>query len=371
MTLNFDSIVIGAGVIGLSIARSLADTGREVLILEANASIGQGISSRNSEVIHAGIYYPYESLKRRLCIEGRTLLTEYCESRKIEFKKIGKLIITNEQEDVQKLKRILSNGTRNGVSNLKMLFEDELSELEPNLNAKQAIFSPSTGIIDSHGLMLALQGDFERAKGLLSLNSSVAGIKAIKEGFSVKVDSIGESSEVTCRELINSAGLNAQKISKTLNNKYDNTIPEPRYCKGTYYSLSTKSPFSRLIYPVPNNAGLGIHLTLDLAGRAKFGPDTEWIDEPNYEINSDQKGKFVDAIKNYFPSLNEEELYPDYVGVRPKIASYNDPPADFSIQFSDQHSILGYVALYGIESPGLTSALAIGEFVKQRLDFKP
>jgi len=366
MPFDFDSIVIGAGVVGLAIARSLAETGREVLILESNANIGQGISSRNSEVIHAGIYYPHKSLKANLCLLGRSLLIKYCKSRKVEFKRVGKLIVSNEEDDSQ-LKDIFLRGKRNGVEDLELINKNELTILEPSLRAQKAIFSPSTGIIDSHGLMIALLGDFENLKGLLSLNSKVSSIRNLDNGYSVEVNSMGELSEVTCRELINSAGLDAQKISYSFK-KIPIRIPKTRYCKGTYYSLSKKSPFSRLIYPIPSNAGLGIHLTLDLSGRARFGPDTEWIEKPNYEISTNNKANFVSAIKDYYPDLLEEDLYPDYVGVRPKIVSYNEPPADFSIQFSNQHSFKGYVALYGIESPGLTSALGIGEFVKAGLE---
>jgi len=367
MIMDFDSVVIGAGVVGLAIARSLAETGREVLILEANSNIGEGISSRNSEVIHAGIYYPHGSLKQSLCIAGRRLLVEYCESRKVEYRNLGKLIVANTEQNIQSLPKILANGIRNGVSDLRMVFQDELHELEPNLRARQAIISPSTGIVNSHELMLALQGDYECAGGLLSCNSSVSGISVINGGFSVVVAGSSESTEITCSELINSAGLDAQKISQTFNHGVVHNIPKSRYCKGTYFSLSGKSPFSRLIYPVPNNAGLGVHLTLDLSGRAKFGPDTEWISKPNYDVNSKRKGEFVNAIRDYFPGLNDDELNPDYAGVRPKIVSSKEPAADFSIQFSDQHLIQGYVALYGIESPGLTSALAIGKLVKQKI----
>lgn len=367
MIVDFDSVVIGAGVVGLAIARSLAESGREVLILEANPNIGQGISSRNSEVIHAGIYYPKGSLKQSLCIAGRHLLVEYCESRKVEYRNLGKLIVANTEQDIQSLPKILANGIANGVSDLRMVFQDELNELEPNLRATQAIISPSTGIVNSHALMLALLGDYECAGGLLSCNSLVSGIRVIKDGFSIVVTGSGESSEITCTELINSAGLDAQKISQTFGDGVVLNIPKSRYCKGTYFSLSGKSPFSRLIYPVPNNAGLGVHLTLDLSGRAKFGPDTEWISKPNYEVNSKRKGEFVNAIRDYFPDLNDAELNPDYAGVRPKIVSSREPAADFSIQFSDLHFIQGYVALYGIESPGLTSALAIGELVKQKI----
>lgn len=364
--MDFDSVVIGAGVVGLSIARSLANSGRDVLVLEANSNIGQGISSRNSEVIHAGIYYPYQSLKRSLCLEGKKLLVEYCESRKVEYRLLGKLIVANSEQDVLNLPKILENGTRNGVSDLRMVFLDELRELEPNLRAKQAILSPSTGIVDSHGLMLALQGDLERRGGLLSFKSNASAIRVIQGGFSVSVDS-SEKIEITCRELINSAGLNAQKVSKAIDNNLYNTVPKARFCKGTYFSFSRKSPFSRLIYPVPNDAGLGIHLTLDLAGRAKFGPDTEWVNSADYHVESGRKNDFVEAIREYFPGLEDHELNPAYAGVRPKIVSAAEPAADFSIMFSDKHYLPGFVALYGIESPGLTSALAIGDLVCRRL----
>ena len=362
MNFDFDSIVVGAGVVGLAIARSLSESGRDVLVLEANSGVGQGISSRNSEVIHAGIYYPFESLKRRLCLEGRKLLVDYCISRKIEYKMLGKLIVANTEQDVQALPNILASGIRNGVSDLRMIGEGELRELEPNLRARRAIHSPSTGIVDSHGLMIALQGDIERTGGVLSFNSEVAAIKLIKDGFSVGVKST-EFIDITCKELINSAGLSAQELSKNIIPSMSNKIPKTRYCKGTYFSMSSRSPFSSLIYPVPNNAGLGVHLTLDLAGRARFGPDTEWIDEPNYDVNSARKFDFVESIRDYFPGLKAHDLHPDYAGVRPKIVDADEPSADFSIQSYGQHSIPGYVALYGIESPGLTSALAIAKFV--------
>lgn len=366
MIFDFDSIIIGAGVVGLSIARSLAVKGRQVLVLEANSSVGQGVSSRNSEVIHAGIYYPYESLKRRLCLDGRSLLVRYCESHKIDYKQVGKLIIANKQDDLTKLSEIMDRGLRNGVKDLRMVFQDELSELEPSIRARQGILSPSTGIIDSHGLMLALQGDVEKANGVLCFNSRVSEIRLLQSGFSVRVAS-GDATEVTCRELINSTGLNAQEVSRTIKGFASSSIPRSMYCKGSYFTLTRRSPFDHLIYPVPNDAGLGIHLTLDLAGRAKFGPDVEWVDEPDYNVSADRKNEFITAIKDYYPSLNDTELIPDYAGVRPKIVSANEPAADFSIQFSDRHSVPGYVALYGIESPGLTSALAIGDFIEQRL----
>lgn len=366
MIFDFDAIVIGAGVVGLSVARSLAEAGKEVLVLEASTTIGAGISSRNSEVIHAGIYYPYNSTKHKLCLSGRRLLVEYCESRNVEYQILGKLIVANSKRDIFALTGILNNGIRNGVSDLRMVYKNELSELEPRLRAQQAILSPSTGIIDSHGLMLALQGDLERSGGLVSCHSPVSGIRVVDGGFCVTAGS-SVVTEVTCKELINSGGLDAPKISRMLNGPASVDIPVARYCKGTYFSLSTKSPFSRLIYPAPNDAGLGIHFTLDLAGRARFGPDTEWVETPSYDVSCKRKAQFFNAISDFYPDLREEDLTPDYAGVRPKIVGAGEPAADFNIQFSSHHKIPGYVALYGIESPGLTAALAIGELVKKNL----
>ena len=367
MVFDFDSVVIGAGVVGLSVARSLAETGRTVLIVEAEPDFGKGISSRNSEVIHAGIYYPFNSLKRSLCVSGKDLLLDYCISRNVDHKILGKLIVANTKKEIFSLGKIFENGVRNGVTDLKMVLPDEISQLEPNIRAKKAIMSPSTGIVDSHGLMLALLGDFERAGGLLCCNSQVHRIKVLKIGFALTVD-LKEDYQITCRELINSAGLSAQKISMMMENSEIGSVPESNYCKGTYFSYSKKSDFSHLIYPVPNNSGLGVHLTLDLAGRVKFGPDTEWVDKPNYDVNLKRKNEFVRAIKTYFPDLSEGALMPDYAGVRPKIVNENEPASDFMIQFSDQHLMPGYVALYGIESPGLTSALAIGNLIRRKLN---
>ncbi len=367
MNFDFDSVVVGAGVVGLAVARALSRSGRSVIVLEAESSFGQGISSRNSEVIHAGIYYSKDSLKQRLCCQGKRLLKDFCDSRKVNYSLVGKLIVANQKEGVAKLQEILNNGLRNGVMDLRMVYKDELTELEPGLRADQAILSPSTGIVDSHGLMLALLGDINDNGGIVSFQSSFVGARSIKGGYSVTVES-GEIIEITCRELINSSGLQAQKLSALVEGVPRKTIPVSRLCKGTYFSLSGKSPFSRLIYPLPNKAGLGVHLTLDLAGRAKFGPDVEWVNNLNYEVSSQRKDKFVDAIKDYFPGVNSEDLNPDYSGIRPKTVNAGESAQDFIVQFSDQHHLPGYVAMYGIESPGLTAALAIGEYVCDRIE---
>lgn len=367
MNFDYDSVVVGAGVVGLAVARALSMSGKSVIVLEAESRFGQGISSRNSEVIHAGIYYPKDSLKHKLCIRGKELLKDFCDSRKVNYSLVGKLIVANQKEEVTKLQEIFHNGLCNGVADLRMVCKDELAELEPNLRADQAILSPSTGIVDSHGLMLALLGDINRNGGIASFQSSFLGARAIKGGFSITVES-EEIIDITCRELINSSGLNAQKLSTLVEGVSQKTIPVSRLCKGTYFSLSKKSPFSRLIYPMPNKAGLGVHLTLDLAGRAKFGPDVEWVNDINYEVSLKKKDKFVDAIKDYFPDIDSEDLNPDYSGIRPKTVNAGESAQDFIVQFSDQHYLPGYVAMYGIESPGLTAALAIGEYISDRIE---
>ena len=367
MNFDFDSVVIGSGVVGLSIARSLSFSGRKVLLLEKKKVIGQGISSRNSEVIHAGIYYPFGSLKRHLCIDGKKRLVRYCADRNVEYKLLGKLIVANSKEELETLSDIFSNGIKNGVSDLRMVSENELRSIEPELRAKQAILSPSSGIVDSHSLMLSLQGDFELKDGIMIFGSSVSRINQLVGGFSVSVEG-HEDFEVTSKELINSAGLHSQELSSKIPTIEEMSIPKTRYCKGNYFSLSSKPPFSRLIYPVPNNSGLGIHYTLDLSGRAKFGPDTEWIESPDYNVDFSLKDKFYKAIQHYYPSLKIDDLKPDYAGIRPKVVDADEPAADFLIQFEDTHSLPGYVALYGIESPGLTACLAIAHYVCETLN---
>ena len=317
MNFDFDSIVIGAGVVGLAVARELAISGRKVLIIEKCKGVGQGVSSRNSEVIHAGIYYPFDSLKRRLCIDGRKLLVSYCQDKKIDHKLLGKLIVANSKEQEIALSRIIENGVRNGVNDLRMVSGSELEQLEPNLKATKAILSPSTGIVDSHSFMISLLGDFEKNDGLVSFGSSVSSIESLSSGFAVSIEGHDDFA-VTSAELINSASFDAQSVSSKISGIHKKSIPNCFYCKGVYFSLATKSPFSRLIYPVPNRAGLGIHLTLDLAGRARFGPDVEWINSPDYDINISRKDDFYNAIKEYYPEIKKDDLNPDYAGVRPK-----------------------------------------------------
>ncbi|MDG1693891.1 MAG: NAD(P)/FAD-dependent oxidoreductase [Porticoccaceae bacterium] len=366
MQFDFDSIVIGAGVIGLAVANALANSGRSVLVVEQEDGIGTGISSRNSEVIHAGIYYPHGSLKRRLCVEGKTLLVNHCRSHHVNFKLLGKLIVATNEAQENILPTIYENGIRNGVSDLRIVSGQDLNDLEMNLRARSAIFSPSTGVVDSHGFMLSLQGCIERQGGILVFRSPVTKITKLDYGFSLVVGG-DEVTEITSREVINSSGFSSQGLSEKITKIKKNSIPISRYCKGTYFSLGCESPFSKLIYPIPNDAGLGIHLTLDLAGRAKFGPDTEWVERPEYNVDEARRDMFYAAIKEYYPSLDKYNLLPDYVGVRPKVVRRGEPASDFIIQFGSDHGLNGYVALYGMESPGLTASLAIGKYVESKL----
>lgn len=363
---DFDTIVIGAGAVGLSVARALSLSKKKVLLLEKEKIIGSGISSRNSEVIHSGIYYPKDSLKRKLCINGKKLLIDFCESKNISYKLVGKLIVACNNNEVKTLLNIYKNGIDNGVKDIEIYNKYDLQNLEPELKAEKALFSPNTGILDSHGFMVSLLADFEKNGGLISYKSSVTSIKNFSDGFALSVNK-EEDFEVTSKEVINCAGLNAQEISALISGIDKKNIPTRYLCKGNYFSYSSKIPFSKLIYPVPNDAGLGVHLTLDLSGRAKFGPDTEWIDKIDYSVSGKLRNSFYKAIKKYFPDVKEDFLMPDYSGIRPKIVNKNDRPSDFLIHSKKDHGINGYFALYGIESPGLTSSLALADYIIKKL----
>ena len=366
MSHDFDTIVVGAGVVGLSVARALSLLKKQVLLIEKEKIIGSGVSSRNSEVIHAGIYYPKESLKRKLCVKGKKLLVDFCNKNNISYKLVGKLIVASNSDEVKNLLTIYKNGLNNGVKDLEIYDKYDLEDVEPELKAEKAIFSPKTGILDSHGFMVSLLADFERNGGLISLNSSVTSIKNYQDGFAVSVNK-EDNFEVTSKEVVNCAGLDAQKVSALMENLDKKNIPNRYLCKGNYFSYSSKIPFTKLIYPVPNKAGLGVHLTLDLSGRAKFGPDTEWVDKIDYNVNSNLRSSFYESIKKYFPNVKEDCLTPDYSGIRPKIVNKNDKPADFLIHSNRDHGINGYCALYGIESPGITSSLALADHITNEI----
>jgi L-2-hydroxyglutarate oxidase LhgO len=362
MAENVDCVVIGAGVVGLAVARALAIRGRETLVLEAEGAIGTGASSRNSEVIHAGIYYPPGSAKAKLCVAGRPLLYAYCEARGIEHRHCGKLIVAADRDQVQVLERIAATARANGVEDLRRLTAAEAAALEPAVSCVAALLSPSTGIVDSHGLMLALRGDLEQAGGAIACNSQVRRGRCARDAIHLEVGR-DEQIELTARAVVNSAGLHAQALSRRIEGLPQESIPPTRYAKGNYYALRGKAPFNHLIYPVPEPGGLGIHLTLDLAGAARFGPDVEWVDELDYTVDPVRAERFYRAIRRYWPGLPDGALQPGYAGIRPKLSGPGAPAADFLIQGPDAHGVRGLINLYGIESPGLTAALAIAEHV--------
>ena len=364
-----DAVVIGAGVVGLAVARALALSskfaGKELLVLEAANAIGTGTSSRNSEVIHAGVYYPQGSLKAELCVQGKAMLYDYCAERGIGHKRCGKLIVATTQAQVAQLQGIISKAAANGVNDLVLLTREQARELEPQLECVAAVHSPSTGIIDSHALMLSLQGDFENAGGLTVLNSPVASVFINSDAIKIVMQ---DGTEIYTKTLVNAAGLSAPSIAQSMQGLDAKFVPQAYYAKGNYFTLSGKSPFTRLIYPVPEAAGLGVHLTLDLGGQAKFGPDVQWVESADDLIVNPARGDaFYAEVRKYWPQLQDGALIAGYAGMRPKISAPNEVAADFLIQEPKDHGIPGLVNLFGIESPGLTSSLAIGARVAQLL----
>lgn len=358
MSDSVDCVVIGAGVIGLAVARRLALAGREVVILEAAGCIGSETSSRNSEVIHAGIYYATGSAKARLCVEGRQRLYAYCESRGIEHRRLGKLIVAVTDAQVDELHGLRAKTVANDVHDLELIDAATLHRLEPAVRGVAALISPSTGIIDSHAYMLSLLGEAEAAGAMLAFNSPVAGGRAGGDGFVLEVGG-SEPTTLACRVLVNAAGVHAQDVARSIAGIP--AVPPTRYCKGNYFALGYRSPFTRLIYPIPEAAGLGVHVTLDLAGQARFGPDVEWTDRLDYDVDPGRAGRFAAAIRSYYPDLREDALLPAYSGIRPKLHGPGEPVADFLIQGPAAHGVANLVNLYGIESPGLTASLAIAE----------
>ena len=361
-----DCVIIGAGVVGLAVARSMALAGREVIVLEAADAIGTHTSSRNSEVIHAGIYYPPGSLKARSCVQGRQLLYRYCEEHGVEHRRCGKLIVATAQSQIPTLHRIQAHAADNGVADLRMLDEAEARSMEPALRCVAALHSPSTGIIDSHGLMLAFQGEAEDRGAMLALNSPVTGGEVRTEGIALEVGG-AEPMTILARTVVNSSGLHAQRMAAGLRGFPKNLVPPTYYCKGNYYSLSGRTPFTHLIYPVPEAAGLGVHLTLDLAGQGRFGPDVEWIEEIDYDVDLRRADGFYRAIRDYWPGLKDGALQPGYSGIRPKLGGQDKPASDFVVQGPRAHGVPGLVNLYGIESPGLTASLALAGHTQQLL----
>jgi len=362
-------VVIGAGVIGLAAARTLAQSGREVLVVEAHPAIGMETSSRNSEVIHAGLYYPTGSLKASLCVSGRDALYAYCEERGIAHRRCGKLIVAASETQQAKLKAIHAQAHANGCAEVTALSAAQAKEMEPELSCTAALFSPMTGIIDSHAYMLSLQGDAEHAGAMFAFNSRVLGGTARSDAIALQVQfgsDAAEKLEIEAGMVVNCGGLWAPQLAASISGLDRDTLPTAYFAKGNYYSLSGKSPFSRLIYPVPEDGGLGVHLTLDLGGQARFGPDVEWLEVRNgqidYTVDPKRSEKFYRAIRAYWPQLPDAALQPAYSGVRPKLGGPDAAAADFLFA---SHGNPRYLGLYGIESPGLTASLAIADHIEE------
>ncbi len=360
-----DTIVVGAGVVGVAVARALALAGREVVVLEQAEGIGTETSSRNSEVIHAGIYYPKGSLKALTCVAGKAMLYEYCAAHGVPHKRLGKLIVATNEVQLDELDAIRAKAAANGVTDLQRLSRAEATALEPALHCTGALLSPSTGIVDSHALMLALQGDGEAAGAMFAFYTPVQAITIEDDGF--VVETAGEAPmALKARVLINAAGLHAPALAAAMRGFPADKRPGAWYAKGNYYALSVRSPFTRLIYPMPEPGGLGVHITLDLAGQGRFGPDVEWIDHIDYTVDPARYEKFYAAVRRYWPDLPDGAIQPAYSGIRPKIAPPGENP-DFRIDGPGEHGVPGLVQLFGIESPGLTASLAIAERVLEKL----
>ena len=354
-------VVVGAGVVGLAVARALALAGREVLVLEAAPAIGTGISSRNSEVIHAGLHGSADWLKVRLCVQGRRLLYVYCEARGVAYRRCGKLLVATSEAELPQLQTLAQRAAHNGVDDLQWLTSAQARALEPALVCDAALWSPSSGIVDSHGLMLALQGDLEQAGGLVVLNSALA--HADCTGPNIELCT-ADGTALGTSLLVNCAGLQATALAANFSGLAAHHVPTTRFAKGNYFSLQGRAPFSRLIYPMPQAGGLGVHLTLDLGGQARFGPDVEWVETADDWLVDPARGEgFYAEVRRYWPGLPDCALKPGYAGIRPKLSAPGAAACDFLIQGPDDHGVAGLVNLFGIESPGLTSALAIAEHV--------
>lgn len=356
-----DCVVVGAGVVGLATARALALAGREVLLLEAETQAGTATSARNSGVIHAGLYYTPGSFKARFCVAGNHALYDYCKQRGIEHQNCGKLIVANGDTEEQVLLHLLERAHVNDVYGVRMISSDEARKMEPEVRCTAALHCPTSGIVDQHPYMLALQGDMENAGGTLVCDCRVVSLARLPNGFLVKTGGAA-ATEIEARFVVNSAGLGAVDLLNRIEGYPPSRIPKLHYGRGNYFTVAARSPFKHLIYPVPHAAGLGIHATLDLGKRVRFGPDVEWIDHIDYSVNVARAPLFYQAIRRYWPKLADGALMPDYTGIRPKLHGAGEPQPDFRIESSSDHHIPGLVNLLGIESPGLTSALAIGDY---------
>ena len=363
---EIEAVVVGAGVVGLAVARALAQAGHEVVVLEKAYTIGFETSSRNSEVIHGGLYYPKDSLKATACVEGRQRLYAYCEEHGVPHKRLGKLIVATSEDEIPGVQKIEAAAKANGVDNLEWLSVAEATRMEPELNCVAALLSPSTGIIDSHALMLAYQGDAEDAGAMIAFQTPLLGGRVRGDGFELDVGG-EEPTMIRCRILVNAAGLHAPLLARSIEGIPADTIPPAYFCRGCYFTLTGKTPFTRLIYPVPVPGGLGVHITLDLAGQARFGPDVEWIPGVDYAVDPRRADVFYAAVRRYWPGLRDGALQPGYAGIRPKISGPNEAAADFVVQGPAEHGIPGLVNMYGIESPGLTASLPLADEAVRQL----
>ncbi len=363
-------MVVGGGVVGLACAEACLGMGRDVLLIERHARLGQETSSRNSEVAHGGLYYPPGSLKARLCVEGRHLMRAFCEGAGVPYHRVGKLIVACDDMEIAPLEALAARAQSNGVEGIRLISAAEAKALEPELDCVAAIHSPATAIVDSTGFMLALEARYIDRGGTIATGTNVVGIERIPNGFSIACVSNGCDATISARTLILSGGLSASALARLIVPPLAGPIPETTYAKGHYFALTGKIPFSRLVYPMPSTAGLGIHFTLSTGGEAKFGPDVEWCAEPDATFDEDggaRRRNFAGSISRYWPNVDEERLTPAYVGIRPKIAGEGTPAKDFAIEGPETHGCEGLIALYGIESPGLTSSLAIAKLVADRL----
>ena len=357
---HFDVVVIGAGIIGIAVSLAHAKKGLQVLLVEKNPTFGQGISSRNSEVIHAGIYYPPNSLKAKFCRRGMKLLYDYCKDKMIPHKKIGKLIVQTDHHQIDNLQKIYKNGLSNGCTELSLIDEKELKKLEPEIKGINAIWSPNTGIVDSHACMNAMLIDLEKEGGTVVFNHQFEKFFPTDKG----IECIANSSIIiSAKKLINSAGLDAVSLTSSIIGFPETCQENIIFCKGTYFGYKNRLPFSHLIYPLPNSEGLGIHFTLDMNSDGRFGPDTEWVEQQDYKLDEKRTNNAFREIKKYWPKCNCHYLRPIYAGIRPKLGSKKDFKKDFVIQNTEVHNIPGLINLFGIESPGLTSALSLAEYI--------
>ena len=370
-----DCVVIGAGVVGLAVAREMALQGRETILLERENAFGTISSARNSEVIHAGIYYPKDSLKAKLCVQGNRLLYEYCRDHQVATQPYGKLIVASDETQIDDLRAILYKAQNNGVPEIKMISDEEAKALEPNLKCSAAILSSTTGIVDSHGYMLSLLGGFEDAGGMVAYQSPLLSAKPIgcntENGYELQIGG-ADGMQIQTKLLINCAGMSAPAVAQKIECLAKDQVPKAYFAKGNYFSLSGKSPFTHLIYPIPEPGGLGVHLTLDMGGQAKFGPDVEWLDidqeeQIDYTVDPRRGDGFYEAVRRYWPGLRDGSLQPDYSGVRAKIVPPNAPAGDFCFNTPQEHGMQGLYNLYGFESPGLTSSLAIARYLEAQI----